>query len=139
MFERSLDCSSNPGRPVAAREEPCVLVVDDAKAVRDVLAGLLRRSGYRVVVAENGFAAQLLLTAMRPTLILSDLHMPLSDGWDLLTFCHEHHADIPVILMSGGGLGQRPEIEQWAAGFFSKPIDVAHLQSEIGRRLRLAA
>lgn len=107
----------------ASHMPPQVLVVDDSKEIRDVIVWMLRISGYRALAAENGFAAQLLLTAMQPTLIVSDLKMPLCDGWDLLAFCHEHYPEIPVLIVSGQGLGNHPEIERWAAGYIAKPFD----------------
>ena len=112
---------------------PEVLVVDDSKEVRDLIVWLLRISGYRALAAENGFAAQLLLLAAHPTLIISDLNMPLFDGWELLAFCHTHHPDIPVVIISGEGLGKHPEIERWAAGFLSKPFDSRRFRAEIDR------
>jgi CheY-like chemotaxis protein len=107
-----------------AEGPPQVLVVDDSKVIRDIIVWLLRISGYRALAAENGFAAQLLLLAEHPTLIISDLNMPLGDGWELLTFCHKHHPEIPVMIISGEGLGKHPEIERWAAGFLAKPFSI---------------
>lgn len=112
---------------------PQVLVVEDHQEVRDLIIWLLRVSGYRALAAENGFAAQLLLASARPTLIISDLDMPLCDGWELLAFCHQHHPEIPVMIVSGGSLGRHPEIERWAAAVVSKPFDSRRFRAEVAR------
>lgn len=118
---------------------PHVLVVDDSKEVRDLIVWLLHNRGYRALAAENGFAAQLLLTAMHPILIICDLVMPLGDGWELLTFCHTHHPEIPVLLVSGERLGRQPEVESWAAGFVPKPFDPQKFHSAVDLLLSRAA
>jgi CheY-like chemotaxis protein len=115
-----------------------VLVVDDSQMIRDVVVWLLRASGYRVLAAENGLAAQLLLRAEHPTLIISDLNMPLGDGWELLTFCHMHCPEIPVMIISGEGLGKRPEIERWAAGFLAKPFDFLKFRAAVDQLISCA-
>ncbi len=112
---------------------PEVLVVEDEREVRHLILGLLRLSGYRAIAAENGFSAQLLLTAGHPKLIITDLNMPTSNGWDLLAFCHRHHPDIPVMIVSGEGLGKQPEIECWAASFVAKPFDSRKFRAEVDR------
>jgi DNA-binding NtrC family response regulator len=125
--------------PVETTNAPRVLVVDDSKVIRDIIVWLLRISGYRALAAENGFAAQLLLQAEHPILIISDLNMPLVDGWELLTFCHTHHPEIPVMIISGEGLGKHPEIERWAAGFLAKPFDSRKFRAAVDQLISRAA
>jgi DNA-binding NtrC family response regulator len=126
----------NPGE---SGGPPQVRVVDDSKVIRDTIVWMLRVSGYRTLAAENGFAAQLLLMAEHPTLIVSDLNMPLGDGWELLTFCHQHCPEIPVMIVSGEGLGRHPEIERWAAGFLAKPFDFGKFQDAVSQLISRAA
>jgi DNA-binding NtrC family response regulator len=116
-----------------------VLVVDDSSAIREVIVWMLHASGYRALAAENGLAAQRLLTDARPVLIISDLKMPLCDGWELLTYCHEHHPEIPVMLISGDGMGEHPEIERWAAGFMAKPFDSREFRTAVDQLISRAA
>lgn len=125
--------------PAEADGPPQVLVVDDSKIIRDIIVRLLRMSGYRALAAENGLAAQLLLQAEHPTLIISDLNMPLINGWELLAFCHAHHPDIPVLVISGEDLGKHPEIERWAAGFVAKPFDSKRFQAAVDQLISPAA
>jgi DNA-binding NtrC family response regulator len=125
--------------PTESARAPQVLVVDDSKVIREIVVWLLHLSGYRALAAENGFAAQLLLQAEHPTLIITDLNMPLGDGWDLLTFCHKHCPEVPVMIISGEGLGKHPEIERWAASFLAKPFDSRKFRVAVDQLISQAA
>lgn len=74
----------NPPRDDSARCD--VLIVDDEPNIRNPLKRLLENHfpGCRVAVAVNGVDAALRLSRLRPTLVLLDLVMPGSDGWQLL-------------------------------------------------------
>jgi CheY-like chemotaxis protein len=63
-----------------------VLIVDDEQTIRNPLKRLLENHfpGCRVAVAANGIDAALRLSRLRPTVVLLDLVMPGSDGWQLL-------------------------------------------------------
>lgn len=117
-----LHCQPDTEGADAEDTRPQVLVVEDDRTVRDITVWLLDTAGYRVLAAENGATAKQLLSSQHPILIISDLHMPLCDGWELLTFCHAKHPEMPVMIVSGDGLGHHPEIEQWASGFVAKPF-----------------
>src|SRR5262245_52166983 len=79
-----------------------ILLVDDDKEFRTVMALALESCGYAVIEAADGVAALELLRRDRPDVILSDLHMPLMDG---RTFCKRVRAEtelatIPFIILS---------------------------------------
>lgn len=63
---------------------PRVLVVDDAKTMRDTLKDLLIPQGFEVVEAENGEQGLEMMAAHAIDLVISDLNMP---GMDGLTMC----------------------------------------------------
>ncbi|MBP7691062.1 MAG: response regulator [Anaerolineales bacterium] len=115
-----------------------ILVVDDARAIRDFLAEVvLRPSGYTVLLAENG--AEALETAARahPHLIISDIKMPGVTGLDLARAVQHEWPDLPVILITAEG---SEEIAQQAlrAGvvdYFVKPFDPDELLQTVRRAL----
>ncbi len=81
-----------------------VLVVDDDPDLRETVADVLTRAGYRVATASNGAVALEMLKAgdALPDLILLDMMMPVMDGW---AFSEEKRklpelAGIPVIVFS---------------------------------------
>ena len=123
----------------ASNLAPLVLVIDDAVETRRLITLVLRARGYRVLEAGDGLVAKLILMTEQPDLVISDLEMPVCDGWAVLAFCHEHCPGLPVMIVSGGALGLRPEVECWAAGTLPKPFDVARLRAEVERLVPTAA
>ena len=116
-----------------------VLIVDDAEDIRDYLGVVLRSNGYRVLEAADGLVARSILKLEHPALVISDLEMPVSDGWEVLTFCHDHCPETPVMIVSGAALGRQPEIERWAASFVPKPFSIARFRAEVERLISRAA
>ncbi|HTZ19412.1 MAG TPA: response regulator [Opitutaceae bacterium] len=112
-----------------------ILVVDDEATIRDLFMMILQRHGYRVRLAAGGREARRLMAAERPALILSDLHMPEGNGWELLVYCRRHAPGVPVIVFSGSAFGKYPLIESWAASRVTKPFSSGQLLSEVERIL----
>jgi two-component system NtrC family response regulator len=77
-----------------------ILVVDDEKNYRTILAQLLEGEGYRVSVAENPFAALELLGRESVSLILSDLRMPRMDGMAFLQQVREEVGEVPFVILT---------------------------------------
>ncbi len=61
-----------------------VLIVEDETNIRNNLREILEMSGYEVTVAENGEEALIALAGEMPDIILSDILMPVMNGYDLL-------------------------------------------------------
>ena len=78
-----------------------VLVVDDDESVREVFALLLRKQGYEVTAAENGFDGLLKLKQLVPDVIISDLNMPKMSGFEFLSVVRRRFPQISVIASSG--------------------------------------
>lgn len=78
-----------------------VLVVDDEMSMRETMAMTLNEEGYEVSMAINGLDALRHLRLVIPSLILSDLNMPLMSGFEFLTVVRRRFPSIPVIAMSG--------------------------------------
>jgi two-component system response regulator ResD len=77
-----------------------ILVVDDEKGVRDIMAGLLSDLGYDVAVAADGAEALILLQGVNFGLVLTDLNMPGMDGLNLAGRIKED-SSTPVVLITG--------------------------------------
>ncbi len=60
-----------------------ILVVDDSKTARDVVAVTLRRAGYKVLVAEDGPEALALTQTHQAACVVTDFNMPEMDGIEL--------------------------------------------------------
>lgn len=67
---------------------PTVLLVEDDESSREALSDILRESGFRVVAAQDGHSALLLLTEVEFDVVLSDFHLPDMEGTQLLDQIH---------------------------------------------------
>ncbi len=83
-------------------QAPLIMVVDDSITVRRVTQRLLKREGYRVVLASDGLHALELLQDEKPTLVLSDIEMPRMDGFDLARNIRSDLKlrDLPIIMIT---------------------------------------
>ncbi|HAM50561.1 MAG TPA: hypothetical protein DCP92_07625 [Nitrospiraceae bacterium] len=80
-----------------------VLVVDDAQSFLNALADWLSISfvDWRILKAENGKEALEILKSVQVDFILTDLQMPVKDGYELLAYACKNHPHIPAIAMTG--------------------------------------
>ena len=87
----------------AAVQAARILIVDDERSMREMLAILLRREGHDVVTAENGRTA-LDLIATRPfDVIVSDARMPDIDGLEVLRQARAANASVIAIMVTAYG------------------------------------
>jgi len=112
-----------------------VLVVEDERAVRSVIAGFLQEGGFRVLEASSGREALALLakTGMRPDLLMTDLVMPDMGGTALAELVVTAHPGLPVIYMTGYA-GQKLDRKAPAGALLEKPFAL----EELDRALRAA-
>ena len=80
-----------------------VLLVDDDEVIRAVYAEVLRRHGCEVAVAADGAECPGAARELRPTVVLMDLRMPGTDGWEALRLLRSdpETAPIPVVALTG--------------------------------------
>ena len=83
-----------------------VLIVDDSKTVRNLVAFILKAEGIKVTTAEDGLDGLEKLYSMSAVdLILTDINMPRMDGFSFICAVREQEAykDIPIIILSTEG------------------------------------
>ena len=80
---------------------PQLLVADDSPVQRTALSTFLRKNGYSVAEAVDGRSAVQHLQSCQVDLLLLDLNMPQSDGFEVLRYLQAHRRSLPVILLSG--------------------------------------
>lgn len=119
------------------------LVVDDDAGLRAVVARILETAGMHVFHAENTSAAFDLISARRPHVILTDLHLDDAEsGFDFLGKITGNSAlcDIPMLVLSGRG-DQAALQKAFALGardYLVKPVDAGLLLQKVRRHLRSA-
>ena len=127
-LETFLDRSGPGGRP---KSGPLVLLVDDDDKLRELVRLNLEFEGYLVREAgsaEEGLSA---IEEARPDLVLLDVMMPQTDGWEMLRKIQDQYGAgaIPVVMFSGK-VDQNAVTQASSGGaqaFVGKPFDMQQL------------
>lgn len=95
------DCVSL-GHEIDRKTMPLIVVMEDDAATRMLVASVLKKDGYDVLSSENGADGLALVRAHKPDLVISDVQMPVMDGFAMLQALR---ADpdllaIPVVLLT---------------------------------------
>ena len=114
---------------------PCVLVVDDDAAMREMVACLLDRVGFDTRCAVDADEALFALQSHPFAAVVCDLYMPRRDGFCLARVLRRIRPDTPLVLMTAyGNATTAVEAERAGAGaFLSKPFSSARLHEAIVR------
>ena len=124
-----------------------VLVVDDERLNRAILARVLKQNGYSVVEAEDGAEALNKIEHESIDLVLLDIVMPGLSGFDVLAKIRsrKHDADLPVIMVTASTESDKI-VQAFNAGandYVTKPIDIgvtmARINTHVALRDSLAA
>jgi CheY-like chemotaxis protein len=116
-----------------------VLLVDDFDDAREMYGHYLRHFGYEAIEASTGDEALILARLHRPAVILMDLQLPGTDGWEITRRLKQDPVtrDIPVIALTAHALDRERERTRQAGcdAFLSKPCPPDMLLTTIGRLL----
>ncbi|MBN1931268.1 MAG: response regulator [Desulfobacterales bacterium] len=129
------DCLLDAIRDILSHSNPHqskqIMVVDDSRIIRQMLERGLTKAGFQIITAENGRQALTLIQKRQPDLILSDIEMPVMDGF---AFCKAVHADpdlssIPFIVMSSNQdrNNMKNMLKIGAETYITKPFNIDHL------------
>jgi twitching motility two-component system response regulator PilH len=112
-----------------------ILVVDDSPTERFFLTDLLTRRGYEVLTAENGDDALAKIKLERPSLVVMDVVMPGSSGFQITRALNRDPAtqSIPVILCTSKSTETDRiwGLRQGARDYVTKPVDAEELLAKI--------
>jgi CheY-like chemotaxis protein len=78
-----------------------ILVAEDNKVIGDLVSKILDFMGFEVALVGNGVEALSLFIERSFDLVLTDLEMPIMDGWGLTHCIKERSPSTPVVLMTG--------------------------------------
>jgi DNA-binding response OmpR family regulator len=131
--------SDSPARPKqrAAKTRRRILVVDDDRDLRELLAAVLSSAGYEVLTAENGAAALSVLRTVLPDLIVLDLMMPVMNGWQFreAQAALPDYSRIPVICLSGHHAARHQAASLGIGACVVKPFEIDDLLAVVQRFL----
>ena len=112
-----------------------VLVVDDEPDNLEVVAETLEFNGAEVTTASNGQEALELLKTFSANLILTDLSMPVMNGWVMRAQVKETPAlaGIPILALSAHAIAgdQERALEAGFDGYLTKPVNIHTLTEDI--------
>ena len=122
-----------------AKAAATILVIEDYSDTRELLSGMLRYKGFRVIEAEDGLEGLLKASANYPDLIILDLALPEMDGVEAARRIHAQPklAHTPIFVISAF-VTKEVEADVRSAGcvaIFPKPFDVNQLLEEINSTL----
>jgi DNA-binding response OmpR family regulator len=117
-----------------------LLLVDDEQAITDNLAPFLERSGFRVIVAQDGEQALALVEGESPDAIILDVLMPKLDGREVLRQLRASGNWIPILLLTqvGEAVERAMALEEGADDYLNKPFDPHELVARVRAVLRRA-
>lgn len=123
-----------PTASPSALEKPTVLIVEDNEDMRQFIRYILSDS-YNLIEAENGEEGFEVAKKHLPDVVISDVMMPKTDGFDLCQLLKTNVATnhIPVILLTAYALDEQKQVgfESGADAYISKPFNVKLLKTRV--------
>ena len=115
-----------------------ILVVDDDRALCELLEEDLSRRGHQVSTALKVVDAREFLHQQEFDAVLTDLNMPGISGIDLCAELHDNRPDLPVVIMTAFGSLETAiaALRAGAYDFVTKPVDLDLLSIALGRALQ---
>src|SRR5207302_1214890 len=118
-----------------------ILIVDDQRAIAEMMAGVLQGRGYEVLTAFDGETALRQVRTERPDLLVSDILMPGMDGYEL---CRRVRSDpltalLPIVFVTSlEPLAERINgLEEGASEYMSKQVNMDKMFARVNTMLRM--
>ncbi len=118
-----------------------ILIADDAPSIRSFMSVALRRKNYDIYLSENGSDAVEKASKILPDLVLTDVEMPIMDGFDVCRRLRGNAptAEIPIIVITGleDRESRMEAIRVGADEILTKPVDIHELRLRVKNIMRL--
>ncbi|MBQ4561150.1 MAG: response regulator transcription factor [Clostridia bacterium] len=114
-----------------------ILVCEDDKNIRSVVATVLETNGYQVIVAGSCAEAEMMASSYVPDLVILDLGLPDRDGTEFIRNARSH-SGVPILVLSAR-TGERDKIEaldMGATDYITKPFGTGELVARVRAALR---
>jgi chemosensory pili system protein ChpA (sensor histidine kinase/response regulator) len=124
-------------------EEKVVVLVDDSISVRKFVGRMLEKAGYRVRLASDGLEALEIVSQTRCDLVVTDLEMPRTNGYELLAHLRQEEKTrrIPVMVVTSraGAKHRERAMKEGAVAFMTKPVQEEPFIAAVTRLIGSAA
>ena len=126
-----------PPSPAMSDDAPHVLVVDDDRRLRSLVATYLGRNGYRVTAVASASEARARLESLSFEIIVLDVMMPGENGFDFAEALRET-SDIPILMLTARAeaIDRVRGLEAGVDDYLAKPYEPKELLLRIGSILR---
>jgi len=114
-----------------------ILVVDDDPSIRESLSKELRAAGYTTITANDGIDGLAAFRSRAPDLVLADLAMPRSDGFEMISAVRAS-SRVPIVVLSvrGADADKVRALDLGADDFVTKPFSLTELLARVRAQLR---
>ena len=115
------------------------LVVDDENDIRELIVMTLTRMGLKADSAANLDDAKFMLRQKSYALCLTDMRLPDGNGLDLVRYINQHHAGLPVAVITAYGSADNAvsALKAGAFDYITKPISLQQLRPLVQSALNL--
>jgi PAS domain S-box-containing protein len=113
-----------------------ILIVDDEPALREITQEMLTMAGYDVLIADSGETALKLLANETVDLLLSDIIMPQTNGYELARIVNKEYPTVKILLASGYNGEQSLQEEPLDSPILRKPFRSTELLNTVADLLK---
>jgi chemosensory pili system protein ChpA (sensor histidine kinase/response regulator) len=117
------------------KEEKVVLLADDSISVRKFVGRMLEKAGYRVKLASDGLEALEIATQTKIDMIVTDLEMPRTNGYELMAHLRQspqtRHIPVMVVTSRAGAKHKERALKEGASAFMVKPVQEDQFVAEV--------
>ena len=115
----------------------CILIVEDDRSVREMIAAYLDDQGYEVHQAESGSTMREEMARNQPAVVLLDIRLPGEDGLTLARYLREHY-DVGIIMVTAASdvVDRVVGLEIGADDYITKPFDPRELLARVKSLMR---
>lgn len=115
-----------------------ILIVEDDAQIASLLNQALKEAGYDIFVAFDGEMAANIIEEVQPRLVITDLMMPVMDGWQLCKHIRDKKIGVPILMLTA--LGDSKDVVQGldtgADDYMVKPFRLSELLARVRALLR---
>ncbi|HKW77298.1 MAG TPA: response regulator [Terriglobales bacterium] len=147
IFAPGAEAVAQNSIPKAASEpvekEKVIILVDDSISVRKFVGRMLEKGGYRVKLAADGLEALEIIAQIPCDLVITDLEMPRTNGYELLAHLRndpQTRATPVMVVTSRAGIKHRERaMKEGASAFLTKPVQEEQFLAAVGRLIGVSA
>jgi DNA-binding response OmpR family regulator len=122
-------------------KKPRIIIVEDDAQIASLLNQTLKEAGYDTFVAFDGEMAANIIEEAQPLLVITDLMMPVMDGWQLCKHIRDKKIKVPILMLTA--LSDSADVvlglDTGADDYLVKPFRVEELLARVRALLRRAA